>query len=151
MPSKHLILCHPLLLWPKSFPASGSFQMSQLFTSGGQCIGVSASASVLPKNIQDWFPLGWTVGSPCSPAPGLHLFLPTGVSLLCKVVLISAMLQYESAMSIHITPPLLSLPPLTSLPTHLGCPRALLSHHRAPSRGPCVTQQLPTSCLFCTW
>ena len=43
-----------------SFPASGSFQMSQFFVSGGQSIGVSASASVLPMNIQDWFPLGWT-------------------------------------------------------------------------------------------
>ena len=39
---------------------SGSFQMSQLFSSGGQSIGVSASTSVLPMNIQDWFPLGWT-------------------------------------------------------------------------------------------
>ena len=44
----------------QSFPASMSFQMSQLFTSGGQSTGVSASASVLPMNIQDWFPLGWT-------------------------------------------------------------------------------------------
>ena len=44
----------------QSFPASGSFQMSQFFTSGGQSNGVSASASVLPMNIQDWFPLGWT-------------------------------------------------------------------------------------------
>ena len=44
----------------QSFPASGSFQISQLFTSGGQSIGVSASAWVLPMNIQDWFPLGWT-------------------------------------------------------------------------------------------
>ena len=44
----------------QSFSASGSFQMSQLFTSGGQSIGVSASASVLRMNIQDWFPLGWT-------------------------------------------------------------------------------------------
>ena len=44
----------------QSFPASGSFQMSQLFASGGQSIGVSASASVLPMNTQDWFPLGWT-------------------------------------------------------------------------------------------
>ena len=43
-----------------SFPASGSFPMSQFFASGGQSIGVSASASVLPMNIQDWFPLGWT-------------------------------------------------------------------------------------------
>ena len=44
----------------QSFPASGSFQMGQLFTSGGQGIGVSALASVLPMNTQDWFPLGWT-------------------------------------------------------------------------------------------
>ena len=44
----------------QSFPASGSFQMSQFFMSGGQSIGVSASASVLPVNIQDWFPSGWT-------------------------------------------------------------------------------------------
>ena len=43
-----------------SFPALGSFQISQLFASGGQSIGVSASKSVLPMNIQDWFPLGWT-------------------------------------------------------------------------------------------
>ena len=44
----------------QSFPASGYFQTSQLFTSGGQSIGVSASASVLPTNTQDWSPLGWT-------------------------------------------------------------------------------------------
>ena len=58
--------CHPAIsssvfAFPSSllsFPASGSFQMSQFFTSGGQSIGASASASVLPMNIQDWFPLG---------------------------------------------------------------------------------------------
>ena len=44
----------------QSFPASGSFPVSQLFKSGGQRIGVSASTSVLTMNIQDWFPLGWT-------------------------------------------------------------------------------------------
>ena len=44
----------------QSFPASGSFPVSQFFTSGGQSIGASDSASVLPMNIQDWFPLGWT-------------------------------------------------------------------------------------------
>ena len=44
----------------QSFPASGSFQISQFFASGGQNIGVSASTSVLPMTIQDWFPLGWT-------------------------------------------------------------------------------------------
>ena len=43
----------------QSFPASGSFQMSQIFASGGQSTGVSAWASVLPMNIEDWFPLGW--------------------------------------------------------------------------------------------
>ena len=45
---------------PQSFPASGSFPMSQLFASGGQSIGISASAPILPMNIQDWFPLGLT-------------------------------------------------------------------------------------------
>ena len=60
MPSSHLILCHPLLLLPQSLPASGSFPMSQLFAWGGQSIGVSASASVLPLNTQDWSPLEWT-------------------------------------------------------------------------------------------
>ena len=49
----------PFSSCPQSFPASGSFPMSWLFTSGGQRIGVSASASLLPMNIQDWFPLGW--------------------------------------------------------------------------------------------
>ena len=44
----------------QSFPASGSFLMSQFFTSGAQSIGVSPSTSILPMNIQDWFPLGWT-------------------------------------------------------------------------------------------
>ena len=60
MPSNHLIFCHPLLLLPSIFPAWGSFQMSQFFSSGGQSIGVSASTSVLPVNTQDWSPLGWT-------------------------------------------------------------------------------------------
>ena len=51
----------------QSFPASGSFPVNQFLTSGGQSIGVSDSASVLPMNIQDWFPLGWMVGFPWSP------------------------------------------------------------------------------------
>ena len=60
--------CHPTISssvipfssCPRSFPASGSFEMSQLFASGGQSTGVSASTSVLPMNTQDWSPLGWT-------------------------------------------------------------------------------------------
>ena len=55
-PSHPLLSPSPLAF---SFPASGSFQMSQFFTSGGQRIGASASASVLLMNIRDWFPLGW--------------------------------------------------------------------------------------------
>ena len=69
MPSNHLVLCHPLLLHLQAFPASGSFPISQLFVSGGQSIG--ASASVLPMNIQDRFPLGWT---------GLIFLLSKGLS-----------------------------------------------------------------------
>ena len=60
--------CHPAISssvipfssCPQSLPASGSFPMTQLFPWGGQSIGVSASTSVLPKNVQDWFSLGWT-------------------------------------------------------------------------------------------
>ena len=60
MPSNHLILCHTLLLLSSIFPASGCFLRSQFFASGGQSIGVSVSASVLPMSIQNWFSLGWT-------------------------------------------------------------------------------------------
>ena len=67
--------CHPAISssvvpfssCPQSFLASGSFQISQHFASGGQSIRVSASISVLPMNTQDWSPLGWTGWSPCSP------------------------------------------------------------------------------------
>ena len=60
--------CHPTIWFsvvtfsshPQSFPAAGSFQMSQLFTSGGHSIGVLGSTSVLPMDTQDWSPLGWT-------------------------------------------------------------------------------------------
>ena len=67
MPSSHLILCHPLLLLPRSLPASRSFPMHQLFTWGGQSFGVSASASVFSMNTQDWSPSGWTGWISCSP------------------------------------------------------------------------------------
>ena len=60
MPSNHFTLCHPLLLPPSIFPIIRIFPMSQVFIIGGQRIGVLASASVLPMNIQDWFPLGLT-------------------------------------------------------------------------------------------
>ena len=71
MPSNHLILCRPFSSCLQSFPASESFLMSYFFESGGQSIGVSASASVLLKNIQDWSPLEWT---------GWISLLPKGLS-----------------------------------------------------------------------
>ena len=60
MSSKNLIICRPLSSCLQSFPASESFPRSQFFASGGQSIGASVSASVLPMNIQGWFPLGLT-------------------------------------------------------------------------------------------
>ena len=60
MPSNHLVLCHPLFLLPSIFPSFRIFQISHLVASGGQSIGASASASVLPMNIQGWFHLGLT-------------------------------------------------------------------------------------------
>ena len=60
MLSNHLMLCHPFSFCLQSFPASGCFPVSRLFASGGKSIGPSALASVLPMNIQGWFPLGLT-------------------------------------------------------------------------------------------
>ena len=82
----------------KSFPASGSFPMSQFFASGGQNFGVSASASVLPMNIQDWFPLGWT-GLISLQSKGLsRVFSNTTVP---KHKFFSAQLSLQSNLRIH--------------------------------------------------
>ena len=67
MPSNHPILCRPLLLPPSIFPSIRVYSNESVLPSGGQSIGVSASASVLPMIIQDWFPLGWTGWISCSP------------------------------------------------------------------------------------
>ena len=77
MPFNHLIPCRPLHLLLQSFPASGSLQMNQFFTSGSQNIEVWASASVLPMNIRDWFHLRWT-GWISLPSKGFSaVFSPT--------------------------------------------------------------------------
>ena len=60
MPSNHLILCCPLLLLPSIFSSVRIFSNESVLATGGQSIGVSASASILPMNVQDWFPLGLT-------------------------------------------------------------------------------------------
>ena len=100
MPSSHLILCRPLSSCPQSFPASWSFQMSQLSASGGQSIGVSASTSVLPLNIQDWSPLGWT-GWISLQSKGLSTVLNTTVQ---NHQFFSTQLSSQSNSHIHTRP-----------------------------------------------
>ena len=82
-----------------NFPASGSFQMSQLFTSGGQRTGVSASTSVLPKDIQDLFPLGWT-GWISLQSKGLSKSFPTPQSKSISTLELS-FLYNSTITSIH--------------------------------------------------
>jgi len=101
--------CHPAISsyvvpfssCPQSLPASGSFPMSQLFTLGGQSIGVSALASVLPKNTQDWSPLEWT---------GWISFQSKGLSRVCSNTTVQkhqffvAQLSSQSSFHIHTWP-----------------------------------------------
>ena len=98
--------CHPTIAssvvpfssYPQSLPASGSFPMGQLFSSGGQNIGVSASTSVHPMNIQDWSPLGWT-GWISLQSKGLsRVFSNTTVQ---KHQFFSAQLSLQSSSHIH--------------------------------------------------
>ena len=96
MLSNHLILCHPHLFLPSIFPASGSFLNSQFFASGGQNIGASASASVLPMNIQDQFSLGWTGWISLQPKGFSRVFSNTTVQ---KHQFFSAQLSYMIQLS----------------------------------------------------
>ena len=101
MPSSHFILCRPLLLLPSNFPSIRVFQVGQLFASGGQSIGVSASTSVLPVNTQDWSPLGWT-GWISLPSKGLsRVFSNTTVQ---KHQFFGAQLSSQSNFHIHTWP-----------------------------------------------
>ena len=95
MPSNHLILCCPLFSHLQYFPASESFQMSLLFASGGQSIGASASAKVLPMNIQDWFPLGLT---------GLISFLSKGFSKVFSNTTVQKHQFFGAQLSLSIHP-----------------------------------------------
>ena len=105
MPSNRLILCHPLSSCLQSFPASGSFQMSQFFAWGSQSIGVSTSGSVLPINIQNWFPLGW-IGWISLQSKGLsRVFSNTTVQ---KHQFFSAQLSFYISANIHSCSPIFS-------------------------------------------
>ena len=88
----------PFSSCPQSFPASGSFRFSQLFPSGGQSIGASASASVLQRNIQGWFPLG---------LHGLISLLPKGLSGAFSNIAVQSI--NSSAVSLHYGPTLTSV------------------------------------------
>ena len=88
----------PFSSCPHTLPASGSFQMSQLFTWGGQSTGVSASASVLPKNTQDWCPLRWTGWISLQSKELSRVFSNTTVQ---KHQLFSAQLSSQSKSHIH--------------------------------------------------
>ena len=101
--------CHPVFSssavpfssCPQSFPASRSFPMSQLFTWSGQSIGVSASASVLPMNTQDWSPLGWTGWISLQPEGLSRVFSNTTVQ---KHQFFGAQLSSQSNSHIHTWP-----------------------------------------------
>ena len=101
--------CHPAISssvipsssCPQSLPASGTFPMSQLFTSGGQSIGVSASTSVLPMNTQDWSPLGWTAWIAVQSKGLSRVFSNTTVQ---KHQFFSAQLSSPSNSHIHTRP-----------------------------------------------
>ena len=98
--------CHPAISssvilissCPQSFPASGSFQKSQLFATGGQSIGVSASTSVLPMNIKEWSPLGWTDWIPLQSKGRARVFSNTTVQ---KHQFFSTQLSLYSNSHIH--------------------------------------------------
>ena len=101
MPSSHIYSVVPLSSCPQFLPASGSFPMSQLFAWGNQSIGVSALASVLPKNTQDWSPLEWT-GWISLQSKGLsRVFSNTTVQ---KHQFFSAQLSSQSNSHIHTWP-----------------------------------------------
>ena len=99
MMSNHLIIIFPLFLL-QSFQASGSFLLSQLFTSGGQSIGASALASVLPVNPQGWCPLGLTDWSPCSPRDLQESSLPQFKSINSSML---KLLYGPALMSVYMT------------------------------------------------
>ena len=94
--------CHPAISssdtsffsCTQSFPVSRSFPMSQLFASGGQRTGALASASVLPMNIQGWFPLGLTLWSPCCPRDSLEVYRLQHHSSKASILQCSAFLLF---------------------------------------------------------
>uniref|UniRef100_A0AC11DUZ9 Uncharacterized protein n=1 Tax=Ovis aries TaxID=9940 RepID=A0AC11DUZ9_SHEEP len=105
MPSNHLILCHPLFLLLRSFPASESFPMGRLFESGGQSIG--ATASVLPVIFKGLFPLRLT---------GLISLQSNGLSsLLQHHILKASVLRHSAFFTVHLSHPYMTTGKTTAL------------------------------------
>ena len=110
----HVHWCHPTISSSvvtfssclQSFPASGSLQMSQFFASSGQSLGVSASTSVLPMNIQDWFPLGWT---------GLNSLLFKGLSSLLQHHSSKTSIQHSGLFMVEMSHPYMTTGKTTAL------------------------------------
>ena len=144
LPSNHLILCHPLLLLPSSFPVSGSFPMIRLCTSGGQSIGASVLASVLPVSVQNWCSLGLT---------GLISLLHE--TLTKELELISGKLAMEARESRHLRIGVegLSLktsfsPSLLSSARRLSSTRLRLCHVMTPLCCCFISKEVRTSRLI---
>ena len=99
MPSNHLIICCSLLLLPSILPSIRVFSNGKFFASGGQSIGVSASASILPMNIQDWFPLGLIASrnsQDSSPIPQFKSINCLALSFLYSLTLTSMHDQWKN-------------------------------------------------------
>ena len=137
----------------QSFPASGSFLISQFFTSGGQSIGASASASVLLMNIQDWFPLGWT-GWISLQSKGLSKSRLQHNSSKASIFLCSVFFIVQLSHPYMTTGKTIALTRWTfvSKGISLVLKMSLLysGHHRALSRVPCALQYVLISYLFYT-
>ena len=99
MPSDHCTLHHPFSSCHQSFPASGSFHISWLFTTGGQSTAALASASVLPMNIHGWFPLYWLFWSPYCPRDSQESFPAPQIKSISSSVL--SLLYGPTLTSIH--------------------------------------------------
>ena len=146
MPSNHLTLCRPLILPPSIFPSNRVFLNDSVLRIRWPKYWSSSLASVLPMNIQDWFPLGLT-GSPCSPRD-YQESSPTPQFKSISSSALSFLLGFcHTSTWISHAPFLLNIPPTSHLPSHptlLGC-------HRTWVWAPWVIQHIPTGNLFYMW
>ena len=128
----------------QSFPASGSFQMSQFFTSGGQSIGV---ASVLPMNIQDWFPLGWTGWMFLQSKGLLRVFFNTTVLCVCVCVFFNFILFFELYIIVLVLPNIKMNPPQVYMCSPSWTLLSPPSPHHPSGSSQCTSPKHPVWCI----